>query len=262
LGDNKKNLAKRLVIGGVAIVLIVLALVTAGTIANDRIVQKGPPIGLMTSLPLRWPEQDSARLFDPDAQPSKAFQRLEQRQSVELLDDFKGLSQLRVVVLAQSRALAPAEFVTLDNWIRAGGRALILADPALAWESHFALGDRRRPLFTSLLSPLFSHWGLSLALNIDVKSRDEIRSVQKMTIKSQTVGTWTFNRKSDDTRCVLSAESILADCQIGLGRSVLLADADLLHDDNWQGSGIRKLLGSDDFGNLDLIQQLIDDLQK
>jgi hypothetical protein len=262
LSDNKKNASKRLVIGGVAILLIVLALVAAGAIAKQRIEQKGPPIGLMTSLPLRWPENDGTTLLDPDAEPSKAFQRLQQRQPVKLLDDFAKLSRLRVLLLAQLRALSPAELVALDKWVRAGGRALILADPALAWESNFAVGDRRRPLFTSLLSPLFGHWGLNLVLNIDAKSRDEIISIQKMTIKTQTTGAWDLGQKSIGVRCALSAENILADCHIGLGRAILVADADLLNDGNWQGTGIRQLFGLDDFGNLDLVQRLIDALQK
>lgn len=253
---------RRLIIGGLVLLVIGLVLVAASKIADREPVPKKTAIGLMTSLALRWPEMANGQLFDADAAPSEAFQRLQRNQPITLLDDFKKLSVFRVLVLAQSRALAPGELVALDNWIRAGGRALILADPALAWESSYPLGDRRRPLFTSLLSPLYAHWGLQLVLDIDAKSRDTVVSVRKETIRTQTIGGWVPDSKSATARCHIGKNRILADCKIGKGRAVLLADADLLNDINWTGTGIRALMGSDDFGNIDLVERLIDDLQQ
>ena len=80
---------------------------------------------------------------------------------MSVLDSFDALNvrSTPLLLLAQPRALAPAEMVKLDSWVRDGGKLLILADPALQWGSLYPLGDKRRPLFTSLLSPLFSHWG-------------------------------------------------------------------------------------------------------
>jgi hypothetical protein len=260
--QNTANGSKRLVIGGLTLLLIMLALILASTVFVQPSIKKGPQIGLMTSLPLRWPELDNAKLFDANAEPSQAFQRLEQQQPVVLLDDFKTLSRFRVILLAQSRALSPAEFVALDDWVRGGGRALILADPALAWESNFPVGDRRRPLFTSLHSPLFGHWGLKLVLDIDAESRDVVQTVRDSAIKTQTFGKWLSEPKDASARCKLDEKRVLADCRIGKGRAYLIADADLLNDANWQGSGIRALFGWDDFGNLALMQKLIDELQQ
>jgi hypothetical protein len=125
-----------------------------------------PPLALMTSLPLIWSEGGIEADLAKDVAPHPAFTRLSAHYDITPIDDLEawGPKPKHMLLLAQPKAFAPRELVRLDNWVRQGGLVLILADPALQWGSLYPLGDKRRPLFTSMLSPLFAHWGLELVL--------------------------------------------------------------------------------------------------
>jgi hypothetical protein len=53
----------------------------------------------------------------------------------------------------------------------------------------------------------------------------------------------------------------LADCRIGKGRAILVADADLLDAAFWEGQGMRIVTGADEFANMAFIQGLLTALQ-
>ena len=144
----------------------------------------------------------------------------------------------------------------LDNWVRSGGRLLILADPALQWGSLYPLGDKRRPLFTSLLSPVFTHWGLELVLPITDDSPRAIRRISAFNIRTVTPGEWLPKGRLSQ-RCSISSKGLLADCRIGKGRAVLLADADMLDVAFWEGRGMRMLTSGDEFANLAFVEALL-----
>src|SRR3546814_16916837 len=57
-----------------------------------------------------------------------------------------------LLILAQPRALTPVELLVVDEWVRAGGRALLFADPALHWAGELP-PHLPRPPRTSLLRP-------------------------------------------------------------------------------------------------------------
>jgi hypothetical protein len=162
--------------------------------------------------------------------------------------------------LAQPRAFSPAELVQLDSWVRKGGRLLILADPALQWGSLYPLGDKRRPLFTSMLSPLFAHWGLELVLPIADAEPMAIRKIGKLSIRTQAPGEWLKINRGGSARCALAEGGLLADCKIGKGRALLVADADLLDTAYWEGRGMRVLTGGDEFDNLAWVESLLWDI--
>jgi hypothetical protein len=255
--------SRRLLVGGLIILGVIAGLVIAQSNSKTSQGNVRPAIHMMTSLPLRWSEVQAGQTFDLKAEPSPAFKWLQQKQGIKLLDNFDTIPIVKVLFLAQPRAFSPAELVVLDDWVRKGGRVLILADPALAWESSYPLGDRRRPLFTSLLSPLLAHWGVDLVLKTDGETRDIIREIGGHTIRTQTLGGWVRTGDAKDKpQCKISESTVIASCKIGAGQAILLADADLLFDENWQGSGLRYILGQNDFGNLELIQQQIDDLHR
>lgn len=244
------------------IVCVIVGLIVAQAYSVGNIVPRGSAIGLMSSLPLRWQESMRGKTFDLDAESAPAFARLTAKQDVRLLDNFENLSDIKVLLLAQPRALSGAEHVLLDQWVRDGGRAIILADPALAWESIYPLGDKRRPLFTSLLSPLLNHWGLQLELNMDAEERDVVRTIAGLKIRTQTIGIWSrFKEGTGAAKCTLSDDNVRADCRIGKGRAIMLADADLLLHENWHGTGLRQMIAQDDFDNIVLVERLIDLLQ-
>jgi hypothetical protein len=216
-----------------------------------------PTLGVMTTLPLQWSEGGVEADLAEDAQPHPAFARLGQSYDVQPLDDLRDLAGRRMLLLAQPRAFSPAELVQLDGWVRKGGRILILADPALQWGSLYPLGDKRRPLFTSMLSPLFTHWGLELVLPIADAEPMAIRKIGKLSIRTQTPGEWLKINRGGSARCALEQGGLLADCKIGKGRALLLADADLLDTVYWEGRGMRMLTGGDEFGNLAWVEALL-----
>jgi len=221
-----------------------------------------PILGLMTTLPLQWSEGGVEADLAEDAQPHPAFARLGQSYDVQPLDDVRDLAKRRILLLAQPRAFSPIELVQLDSWVRKGGRLLILADPALQWGSLYPLGDKRRPLFTSMLSPLFAHWGLELVLPIADAEPMAIRKIGKLSIRTQTPGEWLKINSGGSARCALEEGGLLADCKIGKGRALLVADADLLDTAYCEGRGMRVLTGGDEFGNLAWVEALLAGLDK
>ncbi len=250
---------RRLFVGVLLIACVILGLIAAQAYSVGNAAPRGSAIGLITSLPLRWQESVRGKTFDLEAAPAPAFRRLMAKQDIRLLDNLANLSGVKILLLAQPRALSGAEHVALDQWVRNGGRAVILADPALAWESTYPLGDRRRPLFTSLLSPLLNHWGLQLELNMEAQERDLVRNIRGLKIRTQTMGAWSrFQGETAKAECTITDENFRADCRIGKGRAIMLADADLLLHENWQGTGLRQLIAQDDFDNMLVLQQLID----
>ena len=211
-----------------------------------------PALAVISSLPLLWPEGDLTGALANDSAALPVKQRLERNFEIIPIDNLDHLEsrKLRVALLAQPRSFAPAELVALENWIKAGGRALILADPAVQWESSYPTGDPRRPLFTTMLSPLFAHWGVVLTFPMEQLEGQRDVNVQGRQLQLAAYGAWQLSGTSDVAECSISAGQILAECEIGKGRVLLLADADMLSPDLWQDSGLGGLLGSDSSENM------------
>ena len=181
-----------------------------------------PRLLLMTSLPIVWGEYGA---FDPRSRPSMTYQALREEFEVQPIDslDSKSLESGKLLLLAQPRWLSPSELVAVDNWVRRGGRAVILADPDLKWPSDLPVGDVRRPLPSSLLGPLLAHWGLTLE-------------------QPRRARVFTYWRPERDRKFILDSPgyfsgSVHARRTIGQGRVILLADADLMRDDLWVAPG-------------------------
>lgn len=238
--------------------LAALGVLAAFALMPPQNEQPKSALGMMTTLPLQWSEGGIEADLAHDAAPHPAFARLSQNYDITPIDDLKAWAPKngQLLLLAQPRALSPAELVRLDDWVRKGGRVLILADPALQWGSLYPLGDKRRPLFTSLLSPLFAHWGLELVLPMTDDRPLVIRDIGAFNIRTQTPGEWLL-KQSGSNSCVIAAHGILADCHIGKGRAALVADADLLDTAYWEGQGMRMLSGGDEFANVAWIQSLL-----
>jgi hypothetical protein len=257
-------------LGGRKLLLAGLLLLTAiavlgAAFALSRPADNGPkpPLGLMTTLPLLWSEGGIEADLAKDAAPHPAFDRLRAHYDIQPIDDLEGWRPKRkqILLLAQPRALAPRELVRLDNWVRQGGQVLILADPALQWGSLYPLGDKRRPLFTSMLSPLFTHWGLELVLPLADEAPDAMRKIGAFQIRTVTPGEWLPKASAGKGRCAILVKGMLADCRIGKGRAILLADADMLDAAFWEGRGMRMLTGGDEFANIALLDALLIALQ-
>ncbi len=256
---------RRLLIGLLLLGLLFVALAAYKAIEDNKGDDSRPTLGLITSLPLRWPEGGIAASLDPDQEPSAAYDRLNNVAKIQLIDDLVPALKSKgpdILLLAQPRALRPAEFAAVDDWVRRGGKLLVLSDPALAWETNYGIGDMRRPVFTSLMSPLFAHWRVALVLEMDDSDAPHVIEIEGMKLRTQTPGAWQKLPRDPEASasCVIGYKGFLATCAVGKGQAVLVADADLLAAENWQGSGIRALLGQDDFANMDVVAHWIEKL--
>ena len=189
-----------------------------------------PPLMLMTALPIVWGEGGA---FDPASRPAAAYRALQEEYDVRLLDtlDPRQLAKGRLLLLAQPHWLSPPELVALDEWVRRGGRVLILTDPRLEWPSPLPVGDVRRPPPAGLLRPLLDHWGLSLTPGVGRGSA----TVDGRLVRLESPGRF---ETAEGVNCA-AGPPWLADCRIGAGRALLFADADLMRDELWTGFGPR-----------------------
>ncbi len=241
-----KTMLWRILLGVGALLAIILLAIWAGR-QNGEAADK-PKVALLTSLPLMMQEGDLAQTLQEGAEPSPAISRLQETFEIVAIDDVAEIKDraFALALLAQPRAFAPADYADLDAWISAGGRAIILADPALQWESEYPLGDSRRPLFTSMMSPLFDHWGLKLTLPMDQQEEELDVVLNGMRLKLAAAGAWQLVDRKRDSGCVLAEPPVLASCTIGKGRALLLADADMLDPALWTAS----LWGGDSAANI------------
>lgn len=135
-----------------------------------------------------------------------------------------------LLILAQARPFSPAHLVEFDQWIRQGGKALVFADPALFWPSIFPIGDKRRPEGATLLSPLFRHWGLEQ--RIDDDQPEGAWSLEGQTPEIVVVQSGYFvSTNAEAADCELRNQAMVAICNIGQGKAILVADADMLQAD-------------------------------
>jgi hypothetical protein len=226
--------------GNMRILLAVLALAIAGcgdstvSPAIDKMVAPTadkPRLGLFTSLPILWAGNDAFEALAKGETSTHwaqdALRKNYQLQPIDLLEE-ASLAGLDTLVLAQPRALSPAENVALDNWVRGGGQVLLFADPKLVGDYDFPLGDPRRPLDTVLLSPILARWGVELLQGGDALA---VRAVPIGGSDMVVAAAGQFRPvPAEGADCDLSHDAVLARCTVGNGRVTMLADATLLED--------------------------------
>jgi len=198
-------------------------------------------LGLFTTLPILWNESaDVAGLLNQDQPPPHwAKAALARRGTVVPLDMLAGpgeagpLAGLDLLVIAQPRPLGPAENVALDDWVKRGGKLLLLADPALTQESAFGIGDPRRPQAMVLLSPILRRW--ELELEFDEQQAFAERRVEVMGVAVPVNLSGRFRTRGQDS-CRVWGDGVAVTCKIGKGRLVALADAAVLEPDDPDGA--------------------------
>ena len=182
----------------------------------------------MTALPLFWAEGDPKMALSQTEQKAPIIEALEQRFDVRPVDLItpESLKPYRLLMLAQPGALSPRELVSLDDWVRAGGRVVIFADPALEWPSIYGSGDPRRAPSVTLLDPLFTRWKAQLTASPAATHQHDAqeRSLLDVPIFTNTPGLWI----TTSTDCVAADNGFRLVCKIGKGHAELVADADVL----------------------------------
>ena len=214
---------------GLAAVLLAAGIL-AQVLPDREDADRKPALGLFTSLPIYWPESGGiGETLDGGLAEHWARTALEAEHRLVPLDSLdEELAGLDRMIMAQPRPLAPAENVALDDWVRAGGRLLLFADPFLTEHSRFLLGDKRRPQDIVVLSPILRRWGLELRFDEDQSESERTVAFAGVGIPVQLSGTFAKVPSSAPSRCVLEAEALIARCQVGKGSVVLIADAALL----------------------------------
>jgi hypothetical protein len=206
------------------IVLIVLAVAgTAFAINRWRSPSLGPrpeaerpALLLLTSLPLMFSED-----FSLKGSGSEALRRLQTRYTVVPISvsSEAELTKGRLLLMAQPLAQTAENLVALDDWVRAGGRVLLLADPMLEWPSKRPLGDVLRPPPMFADTGLLGHWGLRL-------DAPDQRGPAERKLGGYSVLTLTPGSLSGS--CAIASHGLVADCRLGKGRAIVIADADFL----------------------------------
>ena len=192
-----------------------------------------PVVVMLSGLPLRWGgTTDLAAMLDRGPADHPALARLDRAVDLRLVDSLEALPPDARLFLAHPRALAPADLVRIDEHVRKGGEAVILADALSSWPPPHPLGDPRNPPITSLLTPLLDHWGIELAAPAPTDQGDvPIRlSREGPLLRLHSAGR--FVRLP--STCRAFGRATVAECRIGAGRALIVGDADLLHESQWQ----------------------------
>lgn len=197
--------------------------------SEDRQREARPSLALMGSVPIFWGEPQSlGEIVEGSAPAHWARGLIEADHNLDPLDFLtpEKLAGHDYLLMAQPRALAPSENVALDEWVRAGGRLLLFADPMMTGESRFALGDRRRPMDVALLSPILAHWGLEM--EFDEAQEEGVREASSYYGYDLPVNlAGRFVRKGNE--CMPRGEDeMMARCALGQGRALIVADAAIL----------------------------------
>jgi hypothetical protein len=209
----------RLILGGLAVLLLVGALAWARSDRGfpPRKPAERPPLMLITTLPILFPEEFTLKAID-----SPAFLVIDHRYRLIPIGTTQAGELRRARMLMMAHALAqPAEaLVDLDRWVRDGGRLLLLADPKLDWPSKRALGDTLRPPPVFADTGLLAHWGLRL----DAPAEDGLAMRELGGFKVQTSSPGRLQGRG----CKIGRDGFVAHCKVGKGRVTVVADADFL----------------------------------
>jgi hypothetical protein len=181
-----------------------------------RATGQRPTLLLLTSLPLMFGEG-----FSLEGGGSSALKALETRYRVAPISvaDPAELGKGRLLLMAHPLAQPAEDLVRLDQWVRGGGRVLLLADPMLEWPSDRPLGDRLRPPPMFMDTGLLAHWGLRLDAPDERGPR--LRKLGGYDVLTASSG-------SLFGTCDISNDRLVAHCSIGKGKATIVADADVL----------------------------------
>jgi hypothetical protein len=185
-----------------------------------------PPLLLLTSLPLLFDEE-----FSLSGSTGVVVRKLEIRYRLVPISVADGaeLAKGRLLLMAHPPAQTAGNLVVLDEWVRRGGRVVLLADPLLEWPSKLQLGDPLRPPPMFMDTGLLAHWGLRL-------DAPDMRGPAVRKLGGSPV--LTVSPGSLHGACEISSDRLVAHCRVGEGRATIIADADFLDVDRLgEGSG-------------------------
>lgn len=202
--------------------LLVAGLIALGLLASCNSNSQSPPADrpkllLLTSLPIMFAESFS--LQPPQSPVREALERRFQIVPIST-SSASELAKGKLLLMAQPRAQRPQDLVALDQWVRGGGRVLLLADPLLEWPSERPLGDPLRPPLMFADTGLLAHWGLRL--DAPDQRGPTVRMIGKDEVLTGSPGAL-FGEQ-----CRVASDRLAAECRVGKGKAVIVADVDVL----------------------------------
>ncbi len=204
-----------------------LALPKSTPLPPERPAGERPELMLLTSLPILFPER-----LTLDAPASPVLEALQSRYRVVPISVTAAseLSDRKLLLMAQPQAQPAEALVELDAWVRSGGQVLLLADPALAWPSDRAPGDRLRPPTAFADTGLLGHWGLRL--QPPDATGPASKTVNGREVRTVSAGTLATTGPA----CSTAVAGFVARCRLGRGKAVVVADSDFLKVENMEGA--------------------------
>lgn len=214
--------------------------------------EKGPRLGLMTSLPLYWPLGADMEAIASGRAPvpwqRTMMERLFTLEPLDTLSPMPGLSPdapetdplagLDRLAIIQPRGLSPADNVALDTWVRKGGRLLLVLDPMLTGEYDVPFGDPRRPVDAAVVPPVVARWGLAIRYD-DTQSAKPVDSAIGDKHLPLILSGEVSIADPAAAECELDAGGSAARCRVGRGQVTLIADAAFVEGDSMAfGDGI------------------------
>jgi hypothetical protein len=206
------------------VIAVAVSVAFAGSRPQPSAGSRRPTLLLLTSLPLLFSED-----FSLEGHGAPALKALQAHYRVTPISTTAAgeLAKGGLLLIAQPQAQSPENLVTLDQWVRRGGRLLLLADPMLEWPSKLPLGDPTRPPPMFVDTGLLGHWGLTLdAPDERGPALRELGHYRVLTVSPGALY----------GQCAISRDRLVAECRVGSGEAVVVADADLL-DVNRLGRG-------------------------
>ncbi len=190
-----------------------------------------PTLLLLTSLPLVFGEE-----FSLEGGGSPALKALERRYRVLPISvsSKAELGKAKLLLMAHPPAQTAQDLVALDQWVRGGGRVLLLADPMLEWPSGRPLGDRLRPAAAFADTGLLARW--SLRLDAPEERGPALRKLGSHQVMAASPGAL-FGA------CAIASDRFVARCRVGKGKATVAADADVLGVEHLDGPTERNLDG-------------------
>lgn len=230
------------------IVVAALLLSYPALAQDDGTGAEKPVLGVFTTLPLAWGEAgDLGAIIRGESKQHWLRAVLDEQfrfLPLDHIDDSEAeLTEFDYMLLAQPRALGADENVALDAWVRDGGRLLLFADPMMTGESQFGIGDRRRPQDVALLSPILARWGLEMTQDAAQETADG-KMLGETMIPVSLYGTLSQRSPAGggDSSCEVLADGVVAECRVGEGHVLILADAAMLDPGMGDFSGVRDAL--------------------
>jgi len=233
---------------GVTIALLICFIWPSSRQYQSVLQQDVGATAILTSLPIFVPEtmdinQSIQDIAGPGTERHALGQYWEKTLTPQRYDDVMAAIAMDpdLLILAQPRPMMPEALVQLDDWVSEGGSVLIFADPALFWPSIFPFGDARRPEGATLLSPLFAHWGLEQRFDDDQPQEQwliEAANFDVAVIQSGHFGTVPPIQDTGgvEADCDMLGDGLVAKCLVGKGHAVIVADADLLQQQFYEGA--------------------------